>query len=122
MTGDCAIAHFALLLRWAVLNDEVLKWVPVTKYGPSSGCGWQDGLQIWRVRANILNKQSRTTYKGWSSSLGGLGEVISTPRLKTYHVTKRFTRPRIWDNPLVAGSFERGNEPSGSIKRTKYID
>jgi hypothetical protein len=27
-----------------------------------------DGLQIWRVAANILNKQSRTTDKGRSSS------------------------------------------------------
>jgi hypothetical protein len=29
-----------------------------------------NGLQIWRVTANILNKQSRTADKGWSSSLG----------------------------------------------------
>jgi hypothetical protein len=29
-----------------------------------------DGLQIWREAANILNKQSRTAYKGWSSSMG----------------------------------------------------
>jgi hypothetical protein len=29
-----------------------------------------DGLQIWRVAANILNKQSRTVESGWSSSLG----------------------------------------------------
>jgi hypothetical protein len=29
-----------------------------------------DGLQIWRVAANILNKQSRTADSGWSSSLG----------------------------------------------------
>jgi len=30
-----------------------------------------DGRQIWRVTANILNKQSRTADKGWSSILGG---------------------------------------------------
>jgi hypothetical protein len=29
-----------------------------------------DGLQIWRVAANMLNKQSRTADSGWSSSLG----------------------------------------------------
>jgi hypothetical protein len=29
-----------------------------------------DGLQMWRVAANILNKQSRTADKRWSSSLG----------------------------------------------------
>jgi hypothetical protein len=32
--------------------------------------------QIWRVAANILNKQSRTADKGWSSSLGiGRGAI-----------------------------------------------
>jgi hypothetical protein len=32
------------------------------------------GLQIWRVAANILNKESRTADKVWSSRLGvGLG-------------------------------------------------
>jgi hypothetical protein len=29
-----------------------------------------DGLEICRVAANILNKQPRSTYKGWFSSLG----------------------------------------------------
>jgi hypothetical protein len=29
-----------------------------------------DGLQIWRVAANIWNKQSRRADKGWYSSLG----------------------------------------------------
>jgi hypothetical protein len=34
-----------------------------------------DGLQIWRVAANILNKPSRTADKGWSSSFGvGCGD------------------------------------------------
>jgi hypothetical protein len=29
-----------------------------------------DALQFWRLAANILNKQSGTADKGWSSSLG----------------------------------------------------
>jgi hypothetical protein len=29
-----------------------------------------DGLQIWRVAANILNKQSWTADRGWPSSFG----------------------------------------------------
>jgi hypothetical protein len=37
-----------------------------------------DGLQIWRVAANILNKQSRTPDKGWSSS-SGLGVGLINP-------------------------------------------
>jgi hypothetical protein len=39
-----------------------------------------DGLQICKVAANILNKQSRTADKGWSSSLGvGPGANNSSP-------------------------------------------
>jgi hypothetical protein len=39
-----------------------------------------DSLQIWRVAANILNKQSRTADKGWSSSLWvGCGANNSSP-------------------------------------------
>jgi hypothetical protein len=29
-----------------------------------------DALPLWRISANILNKQSRTAEKGWASSLG----------------------------------------------------
>jgi hypothetical protein len=37
-------------------------------------------LQLWRVAANILNKQSRTADKGWSFSLGvGRGANNSSP-------------------------------------------
>jgi hypothetical protein len=48
-----------------------VKWVPC-HHGtarPQVAAGG-DGLQIWRVAANILNKQSRTADRGWSSSLG----------------------------------------------------
>jgi hypothetical protein len=39
-----------------------------------------DGLLIWRVAANILNKQSLSADKGWSSSLGvGRGANNSSP-------------------------------------------
>jgi hypothetical protein len=30
----------------------------------------RDVIEIWRVAANMLNKQSRTADSGWSSSLG----------------------------------------------------
>jgi hypothetical protein len=39
----------------------------------------RNGLQIWRVAANILNKQSRTADEGRSSSFGvGRGANNST--------------------------------------------
>jgi hypothetical protein len=40
-----------------------------------------DGLQIWRVAANILNKQSQAADKGWPSNLG-LGVGLTTPHCK----------------------------------------
>jgi hypothetical protein len=47
-----------------------------------------DGLEVWRVAANILNKQSRTTDRGWSSSLG-VERGLTTPHRKilTCYVT-----------------------------------
>jgi hypothetical protein len=49
-----------------------------------------DGLQIWRVVANILNKQSQTADKGWSSSWE-LGVGI-TPHRKKTSLLKNVTR------------------------------
>jgi hypothetical protein len=48
------------------------------QHGASSGCGWKNSLQIWRLTANILNKQSRTDNKGWPSSLG-VGRGVNNP-------------------------------------------
>jgi hypothetical protein len=63
-----------------------------------------DGLQIWRVAANILNKQSRTTDKGWSSRLGaGRGANNSSPYKISFlqNVTKDLGPGRIlWINDL----------------------
>jgi hypothetical protein len=42
----------------------------VTTASASSGCGWRESVQIRRIAANILNKQSRTADNGWSSRLG----------------------------------------------------
>jgi len=47
---------------------------------------------IWRVAASILNKQSRTADKGWSSNLGvGRGSNNSSPK-KTGVVMKHENR------------------------------
>jgi hypothetical protein len=46
------------------------------------------GLQIWRVAANILNKQTRTADKGWSSSLGKGVELI--PHRKKISLLRKF--------------------------------
>jgi hypothetical protein len=56
-----------------------VKWVPC-HHGlarPQVADGG-DGLQIWKVAANILNKQSRTADRGRSSNLG-VGRGANTP-------------------------------------------
>jgi hypothetical protein len=58
-----------------------------------------DGLWIWRVAANILNKQSRTADEGWSSN-SRLGMGLTTPRQKNKIVTKCHKGPRSWTNSL----------------------
>jgi hypothetical protein len=69
------------------------------QHGVSSGCGWRNGLQLWRVAANILNKQMRTNDKGWSSSLG-LGVEIKTLYRKNKFVTKNETEPQTRSDSL----------------------
>jgi hypothetical protein len=46
------------------------KWVPVTKAWRVLRLRMEERPPVWRVAANILNKQSRIADKGWSSNLG----------------------------------------------------
>jgi hypothetical protein len=65
---------------WGVMHVySHVKWVPC-HHGmarPQVADGG-DGLQIWRVAANISNKQSRTADRGGSSSLG-VGRGANNP-------------------------------------------
>jgi hypothetical protein len=66
--------------RFQVSKISTLSGSLSQRHGASSGCGWRNGLQLWRVAANTLNRQSRTADKGWSSSLGvGRGANNSSP-------------------------------------------
>jgi hypothetical protein len=57
------------------------KWPLSQRHGASSGSEGRNGLEIWRVAANILNKQLRTTDNGWSARFG-IGKVLTTPHRK----------------------------------------
>jgi hypothetical protein len=79
-----SITYFSSLsLSFRIISGNVIvfhiRWVPC-HHGmacPQVADG-EDALQFWGVAANILNKQSRTADKGWSSSLGvGRGESDS---------------------------------------------
>jgi hypothetical protein len=70
--------------------------------------------QILRTAANILNKQSLTAEKEWSSAWG-LGDGLTTP----HHKNSMF---RSVTQRIGAGSSEHGNEPSGYIKDGEFLD
>jgi hypothetical protein len=59
-----------------------VRWLPC-HHGMSrpQAADREDGLQIWRVGENILNKQSRTADNGWSSGWG-LGVGLRNPHRK----------------------------------------
>ena len=67
------------------------KWVPVTTAWCVLRFQMEERPPIWRVAANILNKQSRTADKGWSSSLG-FSRVLTTRHHKNLSCYKLFTR------------------------------
>jgi len=58
------------LLYEIVLKRYCEKWVPVTMAWRVLRLRTEERLPIWRVAANILNKQSRAADKLWSPSLG----------------------------------------------------
>jgi hypothetical protein len=60
----------------------------------------QERPPIWRWAANILNKQSRTTDKGWSSSLG-LGEMLTTPHRKNVRCDEIYRKNQTWTDPVA---------------------
>jgi hypothetical protein len=68
-----------------------------SQHGTSMGCGWRDGLQLWRVAANILNKQLRTYDKGWSSSLR-VGRGATTLHHKNKFVMEISKQHQTWTN------------------------
>jgi hypothetical protein len=76
-------------VRWVLCHHGMtrpqvadVRWVPCHQgMARPQVAGGGDAFQVWRVVANILNKQSRTADKRWSSSLG-VGRGVKTPNSK----------------------------------------
>jgi len=65
---------------------------------------FKDGLEIWRVAANILNEQLQASNKKWSSSLE-LGEGLRICHCKKKQlVSKCYRGPQNWTEGPVVGS------------------
>jgi len=65
------LVKFPTTLKLLYIASTHVRWIPCHhNMARSQVAGGGEGLQIWRVAANILNKQSQTADRGWSSSLG----------------------------------------------------
>jgi hypothetical protein len=65
---------------------------------------------IWRVAANILNKQSRKANKGWSSRLG-FGRNANNSSLKNWLSYETDTCKSDLDGPFgMTKAMEKGQE------------
>ena len=71
----------------------ISNWFPVTSGLSVISLRMEEQPPMRRVAANILNRQSQTSDKGWSSSRG-LGELLTTHHRKYCHVTKYSQLPR----------------------------
>jgi hypothetical protein len=71
----------AYFLRRIVLSH--VKWVPVPTAWRVLRLRMGEWPPIWRVAANVLNKNSRTADKGGPPTWG-LGEVLTTVSVKTH--------------------------------------
>jgi hypothetical protein len=66
------------------------------KHGTSLGCGWRNSLQLWRVAANMLNKQLLIHRpQAW-----GLGVGLTTLHHKKYICYDNFYRAWTWTDSL----------------------
>jgi hypothetical protein len=72
------IGHMGVMLVYGIMGH--VKWVPFHHRMARPQVADGDGLKIWRVAANILNKLSRTADRVWPSRVGvGRGANSSSP-------------------------------------------
>ena len=78
--SQCHFVHHKSQMEVNIISIEVykgsvaiyprVKWVPATTAWRVLKLRMEERPPIWRVAANILNRQSRAGDKGWSSSWG----------------------------------------------------
>jgi hypothetical protein len=97
-TSPRSILILSTLLRLG-LPSGLLGGSLSPQHGASSGYGWRNGLQLWRLAANILNSSRGQTIRGGPPAWG-LGVGLTTLHHKNELVTKNLTEPRIWTDSL----------------------
>jgi len=95
--GSCTGVRIRKTVTWAVRSFRYVQheWVPVTTAWRVLGLRMEERPPIWRVAANILNKQSRTAEKRGLPAWG-LGEVLTTPHCKNTYCYEIFIQKYLW--------------------------
>jgi len=88
------------------------KWVPVTTTWHVCRLWMEQQPPIWRIAVDILNNESWTADKRWSSSLGfGLGANNSSPytmaMLWNVHNCLGLWLPERWERDYIRRGFEK---------------
>lgn len=80
-----------------------------TRLGASSGCGWGDGLQIWRLAENIFSEQSKT-WQGIFSSLrlGWEQTLLHHTKLACYEILHNASG---WKGFFNFNTFKKSSVP-----------
>jgi hypothetical protein len=105
-------------ILWGFIVFFNNKWVPVNTARRVLRLRMEERPPIWRVAANILNKQFRRPTRGGPPDWW-LGEVLISPYRKNVSCYEMFTQKA---SGLDSGTSECGNEPSVSIKCGEFLD
>jgi hypothetical protein len=111
-----------IILKWILNNYGNVTWVHCHKRMARRRVADRgDGLQIWRVAANILNKKSRTADSGWSCSFG-VGRGLTTPHSKTQWFLRNTTHSLRTRRSVFTHEREEKSVPGfgGKARRKDY--
>jgi hypothetical protein len=85
----------------------------------SLGCGWRNGLQLWRLAVNILNKQPRTNDKGLHDPSEINGDNLKD---KINQLATNSKNKNIRDLYRRINEFKRGYQPRNNLRKDKNGD
>ena len=85
------------------------------RHGASSGCGWRNGLQIWRIAGNILISSLGQPARGGPPAWG-LGEVVTTLYRRNLSMLRNSH-----ESLLSGGFLWMRNLSSGSLKAEYFL-
>ena len=108
LTVGIAATLCCLAFLWSSCMQTTISGSLSPRHGASLRLRMEERPELWRVAANILNKQSRTADKGWYSRLGCWARCRQLLTVKTGLLKKYFRRRLIIASPQNGTYLEPG--------------